>query len=315
LIVFTCYLGASSLNLNSIGRGGIDMAIGDSSTSLLLNPANLKSRDELSIDFSNSISLNRRTASFIKELSSNSTQKISNLMNKNIGKSISFSGENFTSIYKTQDDYSWLIGLYNSIEGEFITHTGFGSIGAMESSIDRYGVVITSLAFNQNPIRYGFNLRAVNRHKTLHNYTINEIIESDTILNYFENRYTKNQKAIAFDMGGVYRMKDTQLAVSILDMGDTNYKNLGVVKTTTNVGFSTKYREMLFGMDYIDNSYRVGISRSILDDTLTISSGILYKHPTFGIDYRYSIFNITIGTYRDKKYNSRRYQLSITTYF
>jgi len=28
------------------------------------------------------------------------------------------------------------LGLYNNIEGEFITHTGFGSIGAIESLVN-----------------------------------------------------------------------------------------------------------------------------------------------------------------------------------
>ena len=301
------YIKANNLNYSSIGMGGVDMAIGKNSQSILLNPANIPIKNELIVEFQNSILLNERTANFIKNLSSNSSQKISNLMKKNIGKNLIINGDNFTSIYKTQNSYSFLFGYYNSINGKFITHTGFGSMGAMESLVDRYSTLLTSFSLNQNVIKYGFNLRAITKHQTIHNYTIDEIIENDNILNYFENRYTKSKKALAFDIGGVYNIKNSKLALSILDIGDTSFKELGAIKSTTNFGFSTKYQDMLFGIDYIDmfngsfnNSFRYGMSKSF--DNLTINSGLLHKNLTIGLDYKYSIFNISISRYKKKSY-------------
>ena len=305
------------------------MAIGGESKSILLNPANLcKVADKnINIEYLNSsIALNRDTISFIEALSSsNSSQKVSELMNKNIGKRLNFSANNFVSIYKTQNSYSWLVGLYSDIDGDFITHTGFGSIGAMESFVDRYSQLVTTFSFNQNSIEYGFNLKAIQKYQTIHNYTINEIIENDNILNYFDNKYTKREKAIALDMGAVYPFSDTptepKLALSILDIGDTSFKNLGSIPSTTNIGFSNIYREFLFGIDYMDifqakkdsspkNSLRVGMSRTFLDNSLTLSSGILYQKLSFGIDYRYSNFDISISSY-----NKNEYQLSVVIIF
>jgi hypothetical protein len=319
------YLGASNLNSSSIGRGGVDMAIGGDSKSILLNPANLSkiADKKINIEYLNSsISLNRDTLSFIKALgSSNSTQKVSELMNKNIGKTLNFSANNFVSIYKIQNSYSWLLGLYSDIDGDFITHTGFGSIGAMESFVDRYSVVVTTLSFNQNSIEYGFNLKAIQKYQTIHNYTISEIIGNNDILNYFDNQYTKNEKAIAFDMGALYQLStiptEPKLALSILDIGDTSFNDLGSISSTTNIGFSNIYKKFLFGIDYMDifqakkdsslqNSLRIGMSRSFLDNSLTLSSGILYQKLSFGIDYRYSNFYISLNAY-----NKEEYQLSI----
>ena len=79
-------------------------------------------------------------------------------------------------------------------------------------------------------------------------------------------------------------------------------------------------------MDYIDlfgveqgssfrDSMRFGVSRKFFDNSLTLESGILNESLTFGIDYQYSIFNISISSYREKEYNSeknRKYQLALS---
>jgi hypothetical protein len=334
LILTTLTLTANSLILNpsSIGRGGIDMAVGDSSNSIFCNPSNLTTigTRELTlepIDFS--IALNQDTLKFLTELSSDfdNAQKVSELMKKNIGKTLSFHSNNFASIYQTHDNYSWLLGLQNEISGHFITHSGFGSIGAMESYIERYQSAIAVVSSSHNDINYGVSIKAVEKYLTLHNYSVGEMIENDSFSEYFDNKYTKKEEAIALNAGVDYRLKETPLntkiALSILNIGDTSFKEIGSIPSTTNLGISSKYNGFLFGMDYIDlfgaehgvgsrDAIRLGMRRSFFDNDLTLSSGILYECFTFGIDYHYSILDISISTYREKVYNSqksRKYQL------
>ncbi|NEW59821.1 hypothetical protein GSY74_00875 [Sulfurovum sp. bin170] len=333
LIFITLSLPANSLvlNPNSIGRGGVDMALGGSSNSIFSNPSNLTTIgvDELVVEpIDSSIALNEDTLDFLTELSSDAdnSKKVSALMKKNIGKTLSFRANNFASIYKTPGRYSWLFGLQNDISGYFITHSGFGSIGAMESYIERYRSAVGTLSFSQNSLSYGVNIRAIEKYQTIHNYSIGEMIESDSFMEYFDNEYTQKEEAVALDTGISYKLPNAKLAFSILNIGDTSFKEIGEIPSTTNIGFSSNYRKFLFGMDYIDlfgaeydanfeDSIRFGISRSFFDDSLTLSSGILYEGLTFGVDYRYSILNISLSSFKEKEYNSiknRKYQLSLS---
>jgi len=323
-LLVTPHLYANNLNSHAIGRGGVDIAIGGSAKSILINPANLdKIVDKnLTIELiDSSIALNRDSLNFLTSLStSHSSSQVSALMDKNIGKLLSITSDNLTSIYQKIDNYSWLIGLYSNIDGYFITHTGFGSIGAMESFIDKYNLVISTFNFNYKEFVYGFNIRAVERSQIRHNYSISEIIENNNIFNYFSNRYTQKEKKMAFDVGGVYKISDSELALSILDIGDTNFNRLGRVKSTTNIGYSNRYKNTLYGIDYLDifgddsviNSIRVGCSKEFFNKKMKLSSGILYQSFTFGVDYFYKIVNISLSSYKNIKYNSRNYQLAIS---
>jgi hypothetical protein len=335
-IFIGCYLNAHILgNSNSMGRGGVDMAMGGSSSSVLVNPSNLKtlhSNNDIKVEpINSSIALNGDTLNFLKELSShNDAQKVSELMKENIGETLSFHANNFASIYKNNPNYSWLLGLYYNINGYFITHSGFGSRGAMDSYVEQYKAMVSTLSFHQNSIDYGFNIRAIDKQQTIHSYSVREIIENDSIIDYLDNKYSKNDDAIALDMGVSYKLpnnqEDTKVALSILNIGDTDFGDIGSIPSTTNIGFSSKYQGILYGMDYIDlfgaedsssfkDSMRFGVSRFFLKNSLTLSSGILYESLTFGIDYQYSIFDISLSSYREKDHNfvkNRKYQLSIS---
>ena len=305
------------------------MLTSEDSRTILLNPANLDRLNniDLKIDLDNSISLNGDTLDFVDSLitSSNNAQKVSNLMKKNIGKTLSFSENSFISIYKAQDSFSWLLGLYSDIDGYFITHSGFGSVGAMESFIERYSSIISSFALQKDSFRYGLNIKAIEKYQTIHNYTIGEIIDNN-ILDYFNNRYRENQKAVGFDIGLIYQLLNSKIGLSLLDIGDTDFKELGSIPSTTNIAFSKNYNSFLFNIDYIDifqakkfssfkESISFGVSKSFLDNRLTLNSAILHQNLLFGIDYIFSIAHISLSTYRDIEYNgvkNRKYQLSIS---
>jgi hypothetical protein len=334
LLTLTIFANGLTLNPNSIGRGGVDIAIGDNPNSILNNPSNLNNivDKRLTIEpIDSSISLNKDTVDFLTELSSDfdNAKKVSELMKKNIGKRLSFRANNFTSIYSSYNNFSWLLGLQYDMSGHFITHSGFGSIGAMESYIERYKTIIGSISSSYKDIKYGVTIRGVEKYLTTHNYSIGEMIENDSFIDYFDNKYTQKEGAIAVDMGIKYRLKeisDTKVALSILNIGDTTFKELGSTPSIINIGVSSKYNDYLFGIDYIDlfgaeqdssfrNSIRVGVSRDFFNKSLTLSSGILHETFTFGVEYHYSILNISINSFREEEYNyekNRKYQLAFS---
>ena len=235
LILSVMSLSASGLALNSdsIGSGGVDIAMGDSPNSIFSNPSNLNTlinRGTLTIEpIEFSIALNRDTLNFLSELSSDfdNAKKVSELMKKNIGKTLSFRTNNFTSVYRDYNNYSWLLGLHYDISGHFITHSGFGSMGAMESYVEKYRTVVGSLSSSYININYGVNIRAVEKYLTIHNYSVGEIIENDSFVEYFDNRYTKKEGAIAIDMGIDHRFRDVKVALSMLNIGDTTFGDIG----------------------------------------------------------------------------------------
>ncbi len=81
---------------------------------------------------------------------------------------------------------------------------GFPNLEAIESLVNPViQMVIGSLGFRvDNRFRYGLNLREVYKYRTIHNYSIGEVIEIDNIFDYFDNRYTKDSNSLAFDIGG-----------------------------------------------------------------------------------------------------------------
>ncbi len=68
----------------------------------------------------------------------------------------------------------------------------------MESFVYRDSTLLGSLNLIRDDIRFGFNIRFVERYSTIKNYTIGEIVETDGILDYFDNRYTKSESEVSF---------------------------------------------------------------------------------------------------------------------
>ncbi|CAA6816048.1 MAG: Unknown protein, partial [uncultured Sulfurovum sp.] len=64
----------------------------------------------------------------------------------------------------------------------------------------------------------------------------------------------------------------------------------------------------------LEDSLRVNLTKSFLNNNLTINTGILYESLLYGIDYSYSLFNIGLHSYKLKSYNGtkeRKYELNV----
>ena len=271
--------------------------------SIFSNPANLNSIDSNIGVWNSSISLDKDSWSFIKGLNSNSSlSKISKLLNKNIGKTINSNGYNFSYFTSTnQNRYHWLIGYYSDIDTYFMPHSGFGSTGAMDTQIYRNSIFIATQSIKYKNISFGVNLKSNSISKTQHSYSIREMSQIHSFTRYIENRYTQKESIFDIDTGINYNLSNLKVGVSLLNISNSSSINLSAY---------SKYQNFNIGVEQIDNSTKVEINREFLNNSLKVSSGVFKQNPYLGIDYRYDIYHISLGSYRDKI--SRKYQLNLS---
>jgi len=324
---------AEAENLSSIltQRGGTHNAI-------FLNPAKLASQNnnsDMKVNLINtSLSLTHKSFTFLKELksatsASNKNREISQLLKKNIGNTLSFSATNFSSLSQTQENLSWSLGIANTLDGYFITHSGFGSKGAMESFIEKYKALIGTLSLKKEYIDYGINIKVIEKMQTIHNYSINEMVKNSSFTDYFDSKNMKKESTLGVDMGILYTLPyrfNPQLSFSILNIGNSSFKDMDSLPYTTNIGFLlTPYENTSIQFDYIDlfqhqknqnfeDSFRANINKYFLRNHLKINFGILENRLAYGAEYKYKFFNIALNSFNSKTYQKekeQRYELSL----
>ena len=323
---------AQSLSSTLTQRGGIYNAI-------FLNPAKLafqNNNSEIKADFINaSLSLSHESYKFLKELksatsASNKNREISQLLKKNIGNTLSFSAHNFSSLSQTQKNLSWSLGIVNTMDGYFITHSGFGSKGAMERFIEKYKALVATVALTQKNLDYGLNIKVMEKSQDIHNYSISEMIENSSFSDYFKNKNSQKERALGIDAGLVYtlpnHMFNSKLSFSILNIGDTSFHEMGTLPSTSNLGFSFHpYEDTLIKFDYIDlfkhqpnqhfeKAFRAYISQDFFDKNLKLSSGIIQNALLVGVEYHHAFFTIGVNSYKTENYTQekeRKYELSL----
>jgi len=294
---------------------------GGDNNALFLNPAKLmnKTKEEEINILNSAVALDKKSFDFLKSLNSaSSNQELSKLLNKNIANNLNFSASNFSSFYQNKENWAYSIGLASVTKGYFITHSGFGSKRAMESRIDTYQALVTTVAFKEKNFSYGLNIKVLQKRETLHNYSLNEMIKNNSISDYFNNEYSQTESAIGVDMGLLYEVpQDTlhsQLSLGFLNIGDSSFKELEKLESSTTIGFSIKPKKTKIQVDYIEDNLRVDISKKIFNNTLELHTGINYKALSLGLNYQLSFFNIGLYTYKTTLYNQpskRKYELSM----
>jgi len=271
--------------------------------SIFYNPANLDSIDTTIGVWSSLVAMDKDSWSFIKGLNSNSSlSKISKLLNKNIGKTINSNGYSFLYFTPTnQNRYRWLIGYYSDIDAYFMPHNGFGSTGAMDTNIYRDSLFVVTQSISYKDISFGVNLKSNSISKTQHSYSIREMSQIHSFSKYIENRYTQKESSLDIDTGINYNLSNLKVGVSLIDISNSSSINLTAY---------SKYQNFNIGVEQIDSSTKFEVNREFLDNSLKVSSGVFKKNPYLSIDYRYNIYHISLGSYRDKI--SRKYQLNLS---
>ena len=282
---------------------------------LFLNPtylSNKPKKNTIKADIiKSSLIIDNQSLDFIKELNRvDSNREISELLKENIGETLTLSANNFSSIYQSKENLAWSIGIVNSLDGYFITHSGFGSKRAMETSIEKNQALIGTAVIKEKNLHYGLNLKLIKKSQTIYNYAINEMTTQDNLWDYFDNSHTKEKSAIGVDLGISYTLPPnsfkSKLSFAILDMGNTSFQELRSEKQSTTLGLSIEPKDTHIKVDYFNNHLRADISKNFFNKTLELHSGIIYNALSLGVNYKFSIFKIGLFTYKVKEYNGKK---------
>ena len=342
----------------AMGMGGAYTAIGGRVDTLFYNPAGLSNipKDkgwEMNI-LNVSAEVNKNALSFTRDMqnafdtgdlnnsgSSTDDQQIAinNVFNRYLGENLHLRVADFTSFGKNFDSMAFGIGALGSARLDAIPHQGFGPEGLLELNADvTYGAVGgVSL-----PLGSGFFLGAsakfLHRESVVHNFTPPELVgNKDNFDRFFTDELRKKGDAVGFDAGAIWKFSQDSwwrpsAGLSVLNIGDLDFKDAGKIPMTVNVGFAvnpriTTFRSLLIGVDYVDitknydqdkdmaKRIRYGAELQLLDINpveLSMRAGMYEGYPTFGADLRlftfmfsYAMYSEEVGAYAGQDKDTR----------
>ncbi|HHH19215.1 MAG TPA: hypothetical protein ENK86_01705 [Campylobacterales bacterium] len=315
----------------------LDIYSGQSRDRIFINPAQLDydtQEDKRAVEFGGSIALAKKTGKFLEELhkASGDFSDIAKLMEKNIGNTLSFSSEFFMPLRCREEKFDWLIALMDSTDGYFITHSGFGSKGAMESYVQRYQGFVGTLSTGHDQVNFGINLKLLQHSLTVHNYSIGEMMEMNGIWEYMDNRYTQQAHGIGVDLGTHYHFySDVSFGLSLLNVGDTAFDELISIPSTLNITYSQLisvedhpiYMDVVY-VDFLNKdlsnplkkNLKLDLHSSIWNDRLKLRTGMTFGSWNYGMSYCFSYVSVSLDSYSERGRNKslpkeRHYQLSL----
>jgi hypothetical protein len=319
LLLVNSLLISQSLSSSLTQRGGEHNA-------LFLNPTYLIQakiiKEKINGNILNSsIIIDNKSLNFIKELNSaDNNQEISKLLKKNIGKQLSLSVNNFSSLYQIKENIAYSLGVAYTLDGYFITHSGFGSKRALETAIEKNQAVVGTAVLKHKQLEYGINLKLINRSQTIYNYSIAEMLTQESLWDYIDNSHTQKESAVALDFGISYNLPrnswNTKLSLALLNVGDTSFQELGTTEQSTTLGLSLDPHNTHIKIDYFDNSLRADISKSFFNKSIELHSGVIHNALSLGLNYNFSIFTIGLFSYKTEGYHQkeeRKNELSLVT--
>ncbi len=249
-------------------------------------------------------------------------------------------GTLFPALGKSSDRFAFGVAGVSNIRGDFMTHQGFGPEGFLEVNGEiTYGAIGgVSIGFSEK-LFAGLSVKQLKRELLVHNFTARELVEhEDDLDDYIMDTLRKSGTATGFDAGVIYRVNPDSywrptVGVSLMNIGDLDFKEAGSIPMTVNAGFSVNpqiryFRSLLLGIDYVDilNNYtqdddfpkrlRYGAELQLFDVwpvELALRAGMYEGYPTAGFDVRLLTFTVTgvmyseeVGAYagqdRDKRY-------------
>lgn len=306
----------------------------DSQKSLFLNPSMLsiyKQQQELELSLVNgSAILSHDSYTFLEELSettssANKGQDIAALLKKNIGNTITLLAHNFSSLQGNHENLVWSLGIADSFNAYYIPHTGFGSKGALESAIEKYRIIMGTLAYTKQNFHYGVNLKSMKKTLQNHNYSIQEMINAQDIETYLRTNKGQSDTSFGLDTGVSYACPSDLnpiVHLSFLDIGQTSFEDVGSIPSTANIGLSLKpYDETILALHYLDlfkshpnqtfhQQVRVNLSHTLFD-TLQLDTGVLNKALLYGLEYQSRYVNVGLHSYKTHyEHPERKYELS-----
>ncbi|NPA52801.1 MAG: hypothetical protein GXO22_07885 [Aquificae bacterium] len=266
-----------------MGRGGVNIALGGYSTSVLYNPASISlnkknkylvdmlrinlSYDENGIPFFNDIqdavsTGDRNQNGYVED---DRLKEVLNVLNSYSGQTAHAGWDTVVAISRTGSDIAYSFGLLISTRYTAKIYKYSHTEGVINVYFDNYIVPFAGVSFNffQKKLSLALLWKYIFRRSTYDNVSAREIAyKGYEIDSYIIDDLGDEGKSNAFDIGAVYRipllpiLKPT-LGISIQNIGNPDLGELGEFPQTINVGFGMNpiikgYRGIKLGIDYID---------------------------------------------------------------
>lgn len=320
----------------SMGMGGAYTAVGGDAEGLFYNPATLYNmgfnlniiNPTMEVD-QNALDLAEDAQSSMNaDTDTERTNKITDLLNNNMGKNIYVRAGVFPSLAVR----NFAVGVLGQVEVAGRMHNPLGSSGAME--IDggaEFGPIAgLSYGFDSIGLRVGLSGKYITRSWINHSFTVAELA-SDT---FDFSTYQKESSDMSFDAGLLYSIPvlesiKPKIGLSVMDITGLDFKDAGEIPMTVNLGVSIAPKVPYLGVvtvaaDYQDvtkqyeqdsstwKRIHLGAEVALLNKHLMLRGGFNQGYGTFGaeldiwaIKLAYTYYAEEMGAYAGQDKDAR----------
>lgn len=332
----------------AMGMGGAYTAVGGRADTLFYNPAGLANMPKdkgWEVDLINvSAEVGKNSVDFFKDLqdaldtpdrpgdtdgtADDEQQKaVNDVLAQYRGENLHLRVADFTAIAKSWERFAFGIGGLASGRFDAIAHQGFSADGVLELNADVTYGGIGGFSFGLTPDLFiGISAKALNRDSIIHNFTARELVEhQDNMDTYIKDTVRKTGSAVGFDAGMIWKFDEESwwrpsLGLSVLNIGDLDFKEAGMIPMTVNAGIAvnpriTWFRSLTLAADYVDitNNFtedkdlakriRYGAELQLFDKLpveMALRLGMYEGSPTFGADLRLLIVTVSYTMYSEE---------------
>lgn len=342
-----------------MARGGTDIAIGGEASALFSNPAGLAAmylEEDLELEIVNfGVGLSGGFLGFYTTYNENAdllatdTEAFIDAMTPHKKSNFHLSTNDFTSLSYRGEEFALSIGLLAGIEANFIPHLSLGADGLIEAHLRTLTILAMGASYDVTyDLSVGVGAKIINGFNKA--ASIN-LVSTGSIPSDFTT--LGDYTAVVYDVGALYfldalieelRPFEPLLGVSVQNIGGISMPQFYAdIPMTVNVGLTLRpvlplFEDWRFAVDYIDvlNAYdakldadifkrlRLGMTANVFRNDivqLAGSFGAYNSAPTFGIQARWAVLELSLATYAEEigafagQNQDRRYQLSIVTGF
>jgi hypothetical protein len=327
----------------AMGMGGAYTAIGGRADSLFYNPAGLANmpRDKgWEVNLLNlSAELGKDAKNFFRDIqNANDTpdlngdgktdddqqKAVNEVLSNYRGQNLHVAAADFTSIGKNYESFAFAVGTLANVR--------------IDADATYGGIAGFSYPFTKQ-LDLGLSIKSLHRESVIKKITAREIVENqDNMDNYITEELRKKGGAVGIDAGALYKFAPDSwwrpsAGVSVMNIGDLDFKQAGKVPMTVNAGFALHpniswSRSWIIGVDYIDllNSFpqdtdmikriRMGTELQLFDILpveMSVRLGLYDGYPTYGADIRlltflfsYTMYTAEVGAYAGQSKDTRQ---------
>lgn len=320
--------------MRSLGMGGAYTAVGGNTEAVFYNPATLNEMG-FQLDLLNPlIEVDQNALDLYSDIQdamdlstdTDRTNALLDIAEANTGKPLHVRAALFPSVaYK-----NFVIGFLGQGQLDARLHNQSSNIVEMQSAVDYGPVAGASFSLPVTGLRFGIAGKYISRTSVNEGFSVNELAAE----NFDTGDYQTDNSDMSFDVGLLYELpvlKDLKpkVALSVLDIGDLDFKEGGKIPQRVNVGASITAKlpllaEVIIAADYEDitkefdqdNStwkrVHLGGEFGLLDRHLLLRAGLNQGYPTYGAEVNlwilkaaYTFYSEEMGAYAGQDKDDR----------